>query len=91
MPALLGHTHCQASLANAKTKACQRVRLSNRTDGKINNEGTTHNIANKGFSGMRRFVARFNFSCTLIGKKPAFPYWPYCQTLAFMRQIKIFY
>lgn len=30
----------------------------------------THNIANKGFSGMRRFVARFNFSCTLIGNRP---------------------
>ena len=28
--------------------------------------GHTHNIANKGFSGMRRFVARFNFLCTLI-------------------------
>ncbi len=31
---------------------------------------TTHNIANKGFSGMRRFVARFNFSCTLTGNSP---------------------
>ncbi len=31
---------------------------------------TTHNIANKGFSGMRRFVARFNLSCTLIGNRP---------------------
>ena len=31
---------------------------------------TTHNIANKGFSGMRRFVARFNFLCTLIGNRP---------------------
>jgi hypothetical protein len=30
----------------------------------------THNIANKGFRGMRRFVARFNFSCTLIGDRP---------------------
>jgi hypothetical protein len=30
----------------------------------------THNIANMGFSGMRRFVARFNFSCTLIGNRP---------------------
>ncbi len=30
---------------------------------------------------MRRFVARFNFLCILIGKKPAIPYWPYCQTL----------
>ena len=31
---------------------------------------TTHNIANKGFSGMRRFVARFNFSSILIGNRP---------------------
>lgn len=30
----------------------------------------THNIANKGFSGMRRFVGRFSFSCTLIGNHP---------------------
>ncbi len=30
----------------------------------------THNIANKGFSGMRRFVARVNFSCILIGNRP---------------------
>ena len=30
----------------------------------------THNIANKGFSSMRRVVARFNFSCTLIGNRP---------------------
>jgi hypothetical protein len=42
---------------------------------------TTHNIANKGFSGMRRFVARFNFPCNLIGKKHENPYCPYCQTL----------
>ena len=43
---------------------------------------TTHNIANKGFSGMRRVVARFNFSCNLIGIKPEIPYWPYCQRCA---------
>ena len=30
----------------------------------------THNIANKGFSGMRKFVARFNFLCNLIGNRP---------------------
>jgi len=46
---------------------------------------TTHNIANKGFSGMRSFVARFKVSCTLIGKKPAIPYWPYCKTLPFIK------
>ena len=30
----------------------------------------THNIANKGFSGMRGFVARFSFSCNLTGNRP---------------------
>jgi len=30
----------------------------------------THNIANKGFSGIQRFVARFNFSCNRIGNCP---------------------
>ena len=35
-----------------------------------NRQLPTHNIANKGFSGMRRFVARLNFSCTLIGNRP---------------------
>jgi len=33
-------------------------------------DGTTHNIANKGFCNMRRVVARSNFSCTLIGNCP---------------------
>jgi hypothetical protein len=70
MPALLSHTHCQAPQANAKSKACQRVCLSNRTDGKINNEGTTHNIANKGLRDLRRFVTRFNFSYNLLGNRP---------------------
>jgi len=31
---------------------------------------STSGIANKGFSGMRRVVARFNFSCILIGNRP---------------------
>ncbi len=31
---------------------------------------TTRGIANKGFRGMRRFVACFNFSCNLIGNCP---------------------
>jgi hypothetical protein len=35
-----------------------------------NNERPTRGIANKGFSGMRRVVARFNFSCNLIGNLP---------------------
>lgn len=30
-PTLHSHTHCQATRANAKTKACQRVCLSERT------------------------------------------------------------
>jgi hypothetical protein len=33
-------------------------------------DGTTHNIANKGFSGVRSIVARSNFPCTLIGNRP---------------------
>ena len=38
---------------------------------KLNNaQHTTRGIANKGFSGMRRVVARFNFSCNLIGNRP---------------------
>ena len=37
---------------------------------KINNERPTRGIANKGFSSMRRFVTRFNFSCNLIGNHP---------------------
>jgi len=32
----------------------------------------THNIANKGLSGMRRFVARLKVLCTLIGNRPQF-------------------
>jgi hypothetical protein len=31
MPTLQSHTHCQATQANAKSKACQRVCLSKRT------------------------------------------------------------
>jgi hypothetical protein len=42
---------------------------------------TTRGIANKGFSDMRRVVARFSFWCTLIDDSPAIPYWPYRQTL----------
>ena len=35
-----------------------------------NGQRTTRGIANKGFSGMRRVVARFNFSCNLTGNRP---------------------
>ena len=31
---------------------------------------TTRVIANKGFSGLRKVVARFNISCTLIDNRP---------------------
>lgn len=33
-------------------------------------ERTTHNIANKGFGGLRRFIARFNFLCARIENRP---------------------
>ena len=41
---------------------------------KTKHEGMTKAICNKGFSGMQRFVARFNISCNLIEKCPAIPY-----------------
>jgi len=34
------------------------------------NHAVTRGIANKGFSGMRRFVARFNFTCNLTENHP---------------------
>lgn len=51
MPMLCSHTHCQAAPANAKTQACQRVCLPQRTDRnrKRNNEGTTMVIRKAGF------------------------------------------
>jgi hypothetical protein len=59
MPALLSHTHWQATQANAKNQSLsKRVWLSNRTDGRINKEGATHGIVHEGFSGLRAFVAR---------------------------------
>ncbi len=33
-------------------------------------ETLTRGIANKGFRGMRRVVARFNFLCNLTGNRP---------------------
>ncbi len=35
-----------------------------------NKAAITRGIANKGFSGIRRVVARFKFSCTWIGNRP---------------------
>ena len=34
------------------------------------NDRKTHNIADKSFIGIQRIVARFNFSCALIGNHP---------------------
>jgi len=73
MLVLLSHTHCQAPQDNTKTEACQRMCLSNRTDGKINNEGTTHGIVHAGVRGARAFVARKKNWCNLTGKYPAIP------------------
>jgi len=75
MPTLHSHTHCQAPRADAQTKACQRVCLSQRTaaiaakliDNEINKQNRqclTRSIANKRFSGFRRFVVRPNFRTT---------------------------
>jgi hypothetical protein len=44
--------------------------MTNRWNEKIKHESTTHGISNKGFSGMRRVVARFNFLCNLIENHP---------------------
>lgn len=55
----------------------------------IKHETLTRGIANKGFSCMRRFVARFNFSCNLTGDTPAIPYWPYRHPLSVIR-IKLY-
>ena len=46
----------------------------------IKAEHTTHNIANKGFSGNRRFVARFDF-CNGRQDVARNRHWPYCKML----------
>ena len=38
---LHSHTHCQVTPTDTQAKTWQRVCLPYRTDGKINNEGTT--------------------------------------------------
>ena len=73
MPTLSIHTHCQVAQNSLRTDQNLSKSMAAQTHGKteeIKHENTTHNIANKGFSGMRRFVARFNFSCNLIGNHP---------------------
>ena len=49
----------------------------------------TRGIANKGFRGMLRFVARFKVHCNLIGDSPAIPYWPYRQPLCGILELAI--
>ena len=49
-------------------------------------ERTTCGIANKGFSGIRRFVTRLKVRCNLIGDSPALPYWPYRHPLGNITQ-----
>ena len=73
MPTPRIHTHCQVAQNSLRTDQNLSKSMAAQTHGKteeIKHENTTHNIANKGFSGMRRFVARFNFSCNLIGNHP---------------------
>jgi hypothetical protein len=60
-------THIPAAQPNLLK---EHVFTTHRMTDKIKHENTTHNIANKGFTGMRRFVARFNFLCILIGNRP---------------------
>lgn len=47
-PVLYSHTHLQAAQIHAVTKACKRVCLSLRTDGKENNEMPTMYKRNAG-------------------------------------------
>jgi len=42
-------------------------------------QSTKHNIANKGFGGVRRFVVRFILSCNLIRNRPKFRNFSYRQ------------
>lgn len=55
MPALHSHTHCQAALANAQTKAWQRVFLSNRTTKTTDKQADEkeHRSDNSGFAKKR--------------------------------------
>src|SRR5690554_1847067 len=72
MPAHYSHTHWQVpqSLPTSQNLSKSMAAQTHGKTEEIKHENTTHNIANKGFSGMRRFVARFNFSCNLIGNHP---------------------
>jgi hypothetical protein len=62
------HTHCQVTQTDSQAKTWQRVCLPYRTDGKINNEGTTSYIKHLAVSGLSSVSARIKSSCNLIGK-----------------------
>ncbi len=82
MPTLHSHTHCQAPRANATTKACQRVCLSQRTAGrndtanfidrKITKDNkrqcTTSYIKHLAVSGLSSILARIKSTCNLTEK-----------------------
>lgn len=64
MPSLCIHTHCQVAQKSPHTDLNLSKSQATPTHGQtviIKHEITTHNIANKGLSGTRRVVARFNF------------------------------
>ena len=61
MPTLSSHTHCQVAPAETQTKTWRRVCLTNRTDGKRNNEGTTLYKSIAGEVVKSRFVHLMNF------------------------------
>ncbi|SEU16261.1 hypothetical protein SAMN05444285_1665 [Draconibacterium orientale] len=67
-PTLHIYTHCQVAPAATQTETWQRVYLSYRTDGKINNEGTTKCI-NHWANSANFKVATLNQRCIgLTGK-----------------------
>ena len=75
IPARLAHTPKMPKEPSRPSRSDTRIErqyVKNETNRLENNNGqrTTRGIANKGFSGMRKVVARFNFSCNLIGNRP---------------------
>ena len=95
MPTLHSHTHCQATRANAKAKACQRVCLSQRTadrndtanfkeKNKDVNERqcTTNGIKHWGLSGYSSVLHRIKFGVTGQESSPQSPTISYRRPLA---------
>lgn len=75
IPARLAHNPKMPKEPSSPSRSDTRIErqyVKNETNRLENNNGqrTTRGIANKGFSGMRKVVARFNFSCNLIGNRP---------------------